>query len=246
MLDNFNWLFLFGVGLVAGFVNVMAGGGSTLTMPMLIFLGLDGATANGTNRIAIFIQNISATSSFHHHRPESLKTALWYSLWTLPGAVIGAMVAVNVKDELFQKILAVVIIGVMISLLIPQKSTGSSVDKSSRLIYPALVGIGFYGGFIQAGVGFFFMAAFLHILHLDLVTVNRYKVIIILLYTIPAVAIFVLAGKVHLLSALVLAAGNSLGAWWSAKLSIKKGEKVVRGVLVVVVCYMALKLLNIV
>lgn len=246
MDEILKWLLLFAVGAIAGFINIMAGGGSTLTMPTLIFLGLDSALANGTNRVAIFIQNIFAITSFHQEQLYEFKSILKLALWTLPGAVIGALVAVKIDNLLFQRILAFVIIGVVISILIPQPKNrkNSSSEKKSWLIYPALLGIGFYGGFIQAGVGFLFMASFLHILKFDLVKVNMHKVFIIFIYTIPALFIFALSGNIHLPYALVLAAGNAAGGWWSAKLSVKKGEKIIRIVLFVAVFIMAFKLIK--
>lgn len=248
MPEFLKWIILFGVGLFAGFINVMAGGGSTITMPMMIFLGLDAATANGTNRVALLIQNIAAISSFHKGKGYRFKTVLFYAVWTLPGAVIGALAAVRIENDLFEKILGVVIIGVMTTVLLPQKKTLHNADDSANstwLIYPALFAIGFYGGFIQAGVGFLFMAALLHILKLDLIKVNMVKVFIIFVYTIPAIFIFAVSGHINVIYAAALAAGNASGAWWAAKLAIKKGENIIRLVLFIAVLAMALKLFGI-
>ena len=248
MPEFLKWIILFGVGLFAGFINVMAGGGSTITMPMMIFLGLDAATANGTNRVALLIQNIAAISSFHKEKGYRFKTVLFYAAWTLPGAIIGALAAVRIENALFEKILGVVIIGVMGTVLFPQKKPLQDPDDSLKkkwLIYPALFAIGFYGGFIQAGVGFLFMAALLHILKLDLIKVNMYKVFIIFVYTIPAIFIFAASGHIDIVYALALAAGNASGAWWAAKLVIKKGENIIRIVLFFAGLAMALKLFGI-
>jgi uncharacterized membrane protein YfcA len=242
------WLLLFGVGTLAGFMNVIAGGGSTITMPILIFLGLDGATANGTNRVALFVQNISAISSFQGEKKYDLPQVLKYASWTLPGAIAGALFAVSIDDDIFKKILGIVIILVMIAVLVPQskKTTAQLTTTKSWLIYPALLGIGFYGGFIQAGVGFFIMAAFTHILHFQLVNVNMHKVFIVFIYTIPALLIFIISGNVHYTLAVALAAGNALGAWWAAKLSIKKGDKFIRIILFIIVIFMAIKLFDLI
>ena len=102
-------LAVFGAGLVAGFLNVMAGGGSMITLPLLIFLGLPAATANGTNRVAILVQNIAAVGSFQKHGYADFRTGLAYGVTTIPGALVGAFVAVNVGDATFRAILAGVI-----------------------------------------------------------------------------------------------------------------------------------------
>ncbi len=241
---------LFVAGAIAGFINIMAGGGSTITLPMLIFLGLDSAMANGTNRIAVFIQNIAAVISFKQERFAQFKLSTKLSLWTLPGAILGAIVAVKISNEVFQKILGFVIIGIMITILFPRLSSSRKNyhhDDSFNpwLLYPVMLGIGFYGGFIQAGVGFLIMAALVHLMQLDLVRVNMHKVFIVFMFTLPAIIIFIATGNVKWSEALVLSAGNAFGGWWSAKVSVKKGEKVIRIVLIVAMFIMAMKLLDV-
>jgi uncharacterized membrane protein YfcA len=236
---------LFAVGAVAGFINVNAGGGSSLTLPTLIFLGLDGALANGTNRVAIFIQNIFAIASFKKRKVHAFNLSFRLSLLTLPGTVIGAFLAVRVDNVLFQRILGVVLILIVFTMLFSRSYRNREVGpdhKSSPLLYPALVAIGFYGGFMQIGVGFMFMAALYHLLEPNLVRVNMHKVFIVLIYTLPAILIFALSAKVDWIYGLVLAAGNALGGWWGAHAAVKGGEKLIRIVLAAAISIMALKL----
>lgn len=237
---------LFGTGLLAGVINVMAGGGSSLTLPMLLLVGLDGATANGTNRVAIALQNVSAALSFRREKVSRLAQSATLALWTLPGAVAGAIVAVQISDEWFRRILGIVLVGVVISMLIPRgtKAATTAEGTSSKWIYPALLAIGFYGGFIQVGVGILLMASLYHILRIDLVLVNTHKVVIVLLYTLPALAIFAWTGHVAWALGLCLAAGNALGGWWAARWAVRRGERVVRGVLIVAVLILAAKVLG--
>lgn len=247
MPDYESLLILFGVGLLAGTINVMAGGGSALTLPTLLFLGLDAATANGTNRVAIALQNIFATLSFRQEKVSRFRQSVTFALWAMPGAVVGAVVAVQISDAWFERILGVVMVGVVISMMIPRPGGKTTTPEGtpSRWIYPALFGIGFYGGFIQMGVGFLFMAAFYHVLRMNLVFVNMHKVVVILLYTGPTLAIFAWTGHVNWTLGLALAAGNALGAWWAAKLAVRKGEKLIRYVLMVAVLIMAAKILGV-
>ena len=243
-------LLLFCVGSLAGFINVMAGGGSTITLPTLIFLGLNSSLANGTNRVAILIQNISGILSFRQEKYHEFKMSLKLSSFTLPGAIAGSIIATTISDTLFQKILAYVLIGIIISLLLPRpnqkKIEDSNHYQKNWFIYPAMVAVGFYGGFIQAGVGFLLMASLYHLMRLDLVRVNMHKIFIVFIYTIPALLIFFLTQNVDLKFGLTLAAGNALGAWWSAKFSVKKGERVIRIILMVAILLMSLKLLDII
>ena len=236
---------LFLLGSFAGFMNVMAGGGSTLTLPMLIFLGLDSSLANGTNRIAILIQNLSAIISFKQEHFSQFKTSLKLAAFTLPGAIIGAMVAVNISNELFKRILGIVMIGVIFTLVIPKsklKNLQADANFNPWLVYPALFGIVFYGGFIQVGVGFLLMASLHYLMKQSLVYVNMHKVFIVLIYTIPALLIFIYTDNVNWSFGLILASGNMIGAWWGAKFSVKGGEKVIKIILIVAIGLMSLKL----
>jgi uncharacterized membrane protein YfcA len=225
----------------------MAGGGSALTLPTLIFLGLDGPMANGTNRVAIALQNLVAALSFRHEKLSGFRQSLIFGLWTVPGAVAGAVLAVQISDEWFRRILGVVMVGVVVSMLIPRKRKLETTPEGvkSFWIYPALFGIGFYGGFIQMGVGFLFMAAFYHLMRMNLVFVNLNKVVAVLIYTVPALLIFALSGHVNWSMGLSLAGGNAIGGWWAAKLSVRRGETAIRYVMVVAVLIMAGRILGV-
>lgn len=237
---------LFITGFFAGMINVTAGGGSSLTLPVLIFLGLDGALANGTNRVAIFVQNVSGILSFRKEKHSDFPVSIKLALFTLPGAVIGAITAVNISDELFKTILGIIMIGIIISMIIPRKNVVTTdTGKSPWYVYLFMVGIGFYGGFIQVGVGFILMAALHYGMKLNLVRVNMHKVFIVFIYTIPALVIFIISGNVNWFLGLSLAIGNASGAWFAAKLSVKKGEKFIRVILIATVFIMSLKLLGI-
>ncbi|MFB0566043.1 MAG: sulfite exporter TauE/SafE family protein [Candidatus Aminicenantaceae bacterium] len=246
-MTYFHYALLFGVGTAAGFINVMAGGGSSLTLPALIFMGLGSPLANGTNRVAIFIQNISAIASFRKSKLYQFKTSLTYSVFTLPGAIAGALVAVRVSDVLFQRILGAVLIFIVFSMFFSRSYKAQHKTQEERinwLIYPVLLSIGFYGGFLQVGVGFMFMAALYHLSKLDLVLVNMHKVFIILIYTIPALLIFLITGNVNWKLGLILAAGNAIGGWWGAHVTVRGGEKIVRIILAIAITIMAFKLFD--
>lgn len=245
MSDIISLLILIAVGTIAGFINVSAGGGSTLTLPTLIFLGLDASAANGTNRIAILLQNVSAVQSFKQERFFDFKTSLKLSVFTLPGAIAGAVLAVRLEDEIFQKILGIVMIGIIISMILPTNSVRNDQQNKPNIgIYLSMIGIGFYGGFIQVGVGFLLMGSLKYLVKLNLVLINMHKVFIVLIYTMPALFIFMITDNVNWLFGITLAIGNALGGWWAAKISVKKGEKFIKIVLVVAVLIMSLKLLD--
>jgi uncharacterized protein len=248
MPEIFAVLILFSVGVVSGFVNVIAGGGSSLTLPVLIFLGLDSSVANGTNRIGVILQNVSAVYSFKREKYFELKTGLKLSIATLPGSVAGALLASGMSNEVFNKILAIIMIGIIITMVIPNKRKNYPDIETSHIPFAthlSMFFIGFYGGFIQVGIGFILMAALRGFLKISLIRVNMHKVFIVLINTIPAFIIFIITDNIHWGYGFSLAAGNALGGWVSAKVQIKKGEGFIKGILIVVITYMAVRLLNI-
>ena len=237
-------------GVLAGVINVMAGGGSSIVLPVLIFLGIDPTVANGTNRVAILFQNFFAILSFRKEGVADIKTGVRLAAFTLPGVVVGAFAAVRVGDELFEKILAVVLIFVCASFFLNVDSfrnllAGRGEEKRGWIVYPALVLIGFYGGFIQVGVGLLIMAVLYHLMGTSLARVNAHKVIVVLAYTIPAILIFFLSGNIIWFVGICLAVGNSVGGWFGATFSVRGGEKYIRMALVVAVGLMAVKLLGV-
>lgn len=247
MSDIISVLILFFVGAIAAFINVNAGGGSSLTLPALIFLGLDASVANGTNRVAIIFQNVSAVYSFKKEKYYELKNSLILSSLSLPGAIAGAIFAVKISNDTFEKVLGVIMILLIITMIIPQKREKNISDdfKVNWKLFLSMIAIGFYGGFLQVGVGFIIMALLHNVLKLDLIRVNMHKVFIVFVFTIPALLVFILTNNVNWFYGLSLSAGNAFGGWWGAKLSVKKGEKLIKAVLIVSIFIMALKLLNI-
>lgn len=236
-------LLIFFAGISASFINMMAGGGSMITLGLMILLGIEPTVANATNRIGIVIATGTGALAFKSEKLSDLKTSLILALCAIPGAIVGAIYSVNISNELFQRLLAIVMIFILITLLIPKKRTAVQNAKKSIFIYPAMFVIGFYGGFIQVGVGFLLMAAIRHLMSYDLIRVNMHKVLIVTIYNLPVLVVFVLSGKVQWFYAIALSIGNAIGAWISVKLAIKKGEKIVKIVLILAIILMATKFL---
>jgi uncharacterized protein len=238
-------LLLFFVGSVAGFVNVSAGGGSALTLPVLIFAGLDTATANGTNRIALILQNISGISSFKNQKITGFNIALKYALFTIPGAVAGAIFSIKITQEWFERILAVIMIAIIFTLFKKQELPNDSSTENKKpgpFFYIAMFLVGFYGGFIQVGVGFILMGALFYFLKTSLIRVNYYKLVIVLVYMIPAMLVFLFNNKINWTLGIIMALGNMTGAWIGAHANVKKGDKFIKYILSVAILFMAIKL----
>ena len=240
------YLLLFFVGLVAGTLNVIAGGGSFLTIPLLIFMGLPPVVANGTNRVGILCQNITASWSFQRHGVVDWQYVRWATGPAVVGALLGSKAAIVIGDEIFKNILAGLMIAVTLWTLwdpLKYKTTGKKVKPFNRT---ALVGgfflVGIYGGFVQAGVGFLVLAA-TTLAGLDLVKGNAVKVLSILAYTFISLAIFAWEGKVDWTLGLVLAAGTMIGSQIGVHLTVLKGHRWIKKVVTVTVLIMAIKLI---
>jgi uncharacterized membrane protein YfcA len=248
-MDGYFWQLplLFFVGIVAGIINTLAGGGSLLTLPLLIFMGLPGAVANGTNRIAIFCQNIFAIRGFSKRGVMPLQLALLCTPPALLGSWLGANLAISLDDQVFKRILALIMVGVLIFTAIDPMKRFRQEDIQfglwrKVLIIVSFFGVGIYGGFVQAGVGFLIITALL-IHGLDLVRINAIKVFVIFAYTFVALGVFIYHGQVDYSLGFALAAGNSIGGIIGPKLAVEKGHDWIKKVVSITVLVFALKLL---
>ncbi len=244
--DWWGYLSLFGVGLVAGTLNVIAGGGSFLTLPLLIFLGLPPTVANGTNRIAILVQNVGAVWGFHQHRLVEWRLLPVAAAPALLGALGGTWAAIAIGDRAFQRVLAALMAVFAIWMLWdPLRRRAEGEEAEPALGRPVIVAgffaVGVYGGFVQAGVGFLILAV-TTLAGLDLVRGNAMKVLLVLTYTPVTLLLFGLSGKVAWEMGLALAAGNLLGGLAGVRLTVLKGHLWVKRIVTVAIVAFAIKL----
>ncbi len=238
---------LLSVGVITGFINVLAGGGSLLTLPTLIFLGLPGAVANGTNRVALLMQSLVTMVGFRRHKVFPVKTSVMAAVPALIGAWIGAWVAVDLSDELFKPVLGVVMLFVLAIILFDPAKRIKAIDAEKPLLRRIVLFIGFfivglYGGFIQAGVGFLIISILL-MAGLDLVKINAVKNIVVGIFTFLAMAIFVVNGQVHWLYGFLLGVGNAIGGWAGTHVAVKKGHHWIRRFVIAAVLVFSGKLI---
>ena len=125
-----DYILLVLVGFIAGVINVVAGGGSLLTLPMLIFLGLPPNIANGTNRIAIIIQNIFAVKGFQSKEVNTSPFSVYLAIPATIGAIIGAFAGVKIEGELFNKILGIIMLVIVAYMVFkPKASTKNNLER---------------------------------------------------------------------------------------------------------------------
>lgn len=239
--------FLIVLGFFVSIINTMAGGASIITLPILIFLGLPSNVANGTNRIGLMMTAFSANMGFKSKGISTFPFSAYTGAFALIGSVIGAHIAVEINDELFNRILSIIMITVILIIVFKPKISHKNFSerltgKHLKLSCFIFFFIGLYGGFINAGIGFIIML-FLHFYNrLNLIKVNATKVVIVLVYTIGAFLTFFFNGLVDLPYGICLGIGTLIGGWNASRFSVEKGEGIIKIFLVISALIIAVKL----
>ena len=230
-------------GFFAGVINSMAGGGSMLTVPLLALAGLGGTLANGTNRIAVLIQNITGAYGYARRNVGDRARTIAVLIPVMTGALAGSIVASGIPDEVFERLFGLLMFPLLVLTLRNPQAGPSSEPWPRWLTIAVFVTIGFYGGAVQAGVGLLLLLVLARS-GFDLVTANAVKTILILAITVIAVPVFLLNDQVRWIPALVLSIGMGIGGFVGANVAVDGGERVIRPVLVLVVIALATRMLG--
>lgn len=218
-------------GVIVGIINTLGGGGSVISMALFMAMGLPVNVANGTNRIAVVLQNLSSTLTFIRKRMLDIKSGLLLSIPAIIGNILGSMVAMEVDDTTFRVCLSVVLAVILIYLIFdrqrPHLHTGHSLTIRWWHYIWFLV-VGFYGGYIYIGLGFLILAVTIWTMKLDIITANVLKGCVIFLSTPFALAVFMINGQVDYGVGLLHGAGNIIGAVLASHWAIGWGVKFVK------------------
>ncbi len=236
-------------GIACGFINTLAGSGSLISLPLLMLLGLPANVANGTNRVAILLQTMVAVDKFRQDKTFNMRRGLLLALPAIVGGIAGAQIAVNLNEEVMETVIGVLMVIMLVVMFVQPdrwlKGRPEMLDRRPGwLQVVTFFFIGMYGGFIQVGVGIFLLAGLVLAAGYELVGANIIKNLIVMCFTVFALAVFVLNGQVAWLPGLVLALGNMIGAWMGARIALRKGAAFVRWVLVAVIVVSASSLLG--
>jgi len=231
-------------GAAAGVINAMAGGGSALTVPLLVLAGVPGIAANGSNRVGILTSNASSLVSF---RREGVTVAARSIVPILApatvGAVVGAFGISELTDDAFERFFGLLMIPIVILTIRKPQVREREEPWPLGATVAVFFLIGIYAGAIQAGVGLLLVAA-LSRAGFDLVRANVVKVIFTLVATCIALPIFIAQGSVKWAPALVLAVGLSSGGWIGARFAVRGGDRWIRVVMIVAALGLAGRLLG--
>ncbi|MBN3035287.1 MAG: sulfite exporter TauE/SafE family protein [Bacteroidales bacterium] len=227
-------------GLFVGFFNTLAGGATVISISLLMMLGLPAGMANGTHRIAAVFQTLTSTLVYRRRKLIDFPSGLKWSLPMTAGSMAGAWTAVRINDEAFGKIVAIVMVLVTLVLLFrPKLWKGGglpAVVKGTPVArFFIFLGLGFYGGFIYIGIGYFLIITLLFLTGNDLLRANAMKVFLVLVYVTVSLSIYLANGLVHLQYGLVLSAGQVAGAWLGARYSVRHGPALIMMVMILFV-----------
>ena len=224
-IELWHYLLILALGILCGVINVLAGGGSNLILPLLMFIGLPPSLANGTNRLGILLQNVVGVWAFHRHGKLPYRDVRGILLLVSGGGFLGAWAAAHLPEQLLKYLLlgamlTVSLIFIFVPTLIPAEHEEPRALKHTPRAWLWFLLAGLYGGFVQAGVGFILITALAGSLRYDLVATNALKLLSTIFFTVIALLVFIANGQVHWPVGLVLALGNMVGAHYGVKLAL--------------------------
>lgn len=214
-------------GFIAGGINTVAGGGSNLTLPVLMMLGLPPDIANGTNRVSIVLQCIVGLRGYDKHNTLDRPAVIPILVPTIIGGVIGAVAAALIPNLYLKPLLLGTILAMSALILLrpdviaPEPGTPTRLPAESSKAWWSLFAAGVYGGFVQAGVGFILLAALAGGLRYDLIRANALKTVCALAFTSTAMVVFILFDQIWWVPGLILAAGSMTGAHLAVKIAVR-------------------------
>jgi uncharacterized membrane protein YfcA len=238
-------------GVVAGFINTLAGGGSVISLSLLLILGLPATIANGTNRVSVFFQTSSSVLTFSGNKLFSGRKIWWLVGPSAVGSVAGAWAATGIQSRHLE-ITMVVIMSVMLVFLFldpgrwMKENTAFLQQKIRWWQILLFLAVGWYAGFIQVGVGYLLLTTLVAGVGYELVRANAVKNLIILFSAAVSLVVFMISDQVNYLYGLLLSAGSIIGAYIASSLALKRGGQFVRWVIVASVILAILKVTGLV
>ncbi len=224
-------LLLVGGGALAGVINSMAGGGSILTVPLLVLAGVGGNAANGSNRVGVLTSSLSSVLSFHRRGVTAYRQASVVVAPMMVGSLVGAYGVGRLADDQFEKVFGLLILPIIFLSIRPPRVVEDGPRWGRATMLVVFFGMGLYAGAVQAGVGLLLLAGLTRSGY-DLVTANVIKLVVIVPVTLVALPVFIAEGNVRWGPAAVLAAGVAAGGWVGARIAVEGGERVIRWVMV--------------
>lgn len=231
-------------GVIVGVINTLAGGGAIISMTLFMALGLPIGVANGTNRIAVVLQNFTSSLAFLRKRMLDIKSGVKLSVPAVLGNIAGSFAATYISDTIFTICMTVVMSLVLLYMITDQDHKHIHIHGGRPLNvrwwhYFVFLLMGFYGGYIYIGLGYLLLAVTIWSMKLDIITANVVKCFIIFVATPFSLVIFMLNGQVDYIYGLWHGLGNVIGALLASHFALVLGAKFVRyfTLAVLVICF---------
>ncbi|HEV2435845.1 MAG TPA: TSUP family transporter [Verrucomicrobiae bacterium] len=237
---------LFATGLVAGFVDSIAGGGGLITLPVLLNLGMDPKVALGTNKLQATFGSGSATVHFARAGTVALRECKRGFVFTFTGAALGTLLVQQLpRDFLGHAIPVLLILVAVYALLKPDLGAADAAPRLARGWFDAGFGLclGFYDGFFGPGTGTFWAMAFVLGLGFNLTRATGFTKVMNFASNLSSLLFFLLGRNVLLVPGLAMGLGQLLGARMGSHLVVAKGTKFIRPVFIAMVLAITAKLL---
>lgn len=249
---GWDWLLFIGGGFLAGIINSLAGNGSAITLTLLLTTGMDAGIANATNRVGVLLQTMTSVMSLKrtHRTFKLLKDSIWYFLPTIIGSVCGALLAIDIPDDILETIIGIFMFILLLTLVLrPKKwliSTDTSHRKKTVLNWILMFAIGFYGGFIQMGIGIMMLAALVLSARYSLKDANVIKLVLAFVLILPAFVIYFLSGDIVWIPGIALAIGAVLGAYVGTRYILyhPKANEYIRYLLIAIILFALIKIFS--
>lgn len=244
-------LVIIAAGILVGFINTLAGGGSVISLSLLLILGLPATIANGTNRMSVFFQTSSSVVNFWRKKMFTTRKIWWLILPATLGSIAGAWMASGINSEALEIAMVIVMAFMLVFIFLKperwmKENTAFLQKKIQWWQILLFLAVGLYAGFLQVGVGYFLLMALVLGVGFELVKANAVKNLIILFSAAVSLAIFIVSDQVNYLYGLLLSVGSIIGAYIASMMAIKKGGGFIRWVIVASVILAVLKVAGLV
>jgi uncharacterized membrane protein YfcA len=221
------WLFL--AALLAGAINAVAGGGSFISFPALLFTGVPAVPANATNTVALWSGLLFSGSAFRHHLKVRRAVLITLSTVSLAGGVVGAILLLRTPAHTFMRVLPWLMLSATLLFvfgrhLIRTNPNRASQDVStSNIVLASFVQllVAIYGGYFGGGMGFVILAMLTAFGMADIHEMNALKTVLSSATNGIAVLIFIYSRAVYWPQAIVMIVGACLGGYFGARYSLR-------------------------
>jgi uncharacterized membrane protein YfcA len=242
----FELLFLFAAGFFGGVLNSVAGGGSFITFPALLFVGVSPISANATNTFASCAGYLSGTYAFRDELYAHKKELPQLIIVSLTGGVLGAWLLLQTPESLFRQAIPWLLLFATVLFIFGGKINSNLKRLTSHhryassighlLLFMMLLGVCIYGGFFNAGLGIIALSYLALAGHTNISAMNGIKLLISAAVSLTAIALFIYSGAIAWYEGAIVLVGTLVGGYMAAHISKRIPQQYVRNFVILASC----------